>query len=312
MPQKRSAKIAGGLVLFLFAVFLASHIAGRFRVDQSGGPNPFSSEKIAVVYVRGVLSESKGIIQEIDKYKEREDVKALVLRIDSPGGAVGSAQEIYTEITRLKEKMTVLASLGNVAASGGYYVACAAQEIVANPGTLTGGIGVISEYPNFQEMMKKIGWKTEVLKSGRFKDTGHPTRDMTKEEQALMQALLDNIHNQFIRDVAEGRQKPIAEIEPWADGRVLSGEQAKEAGLVDRLGNLQDALDRAAELAGIDGKPTILYPAEKKLRFLDYLVEGLSGWLRGQFRHHGMLEQIGPTVSLCSYASSTSGGRCYD
>ena len=307
MATPTRAKIFGVLLLLVFVVFLTSYLAGRVGIVPDKEGTRLSSDKIAVVFVRGFLSESRGVIQEIDKYKGRDDVKALVLRIDSPGGAVGSAQEIYAEVTKLKEKKTVLASLGNVAASGGYYVASAAQEIVANPGTLTGSIGVVTEYPNIQELMKKIGWKTEIMKSGRFKDIGSPMREMTAEEQSLMQALLDNVHAQFVRDVAEGRQKPIEEIEPWADGRVLTGEQAREAGLIDRLGNLQDALDRAAELAGIEGKPTVLYPEEKKLRFLEYVLQGFSDWVLGQFR--GTLEQMGPNISFCSGTLSTSGGR---
>jgi protease-4 len=199
----------------------------------------------------------------------------VVLRIDCPGGAVGAAQEVYGEIQKLRSEKTILASLGNLAASGGYYIASAAQEIIANPGTLTGSIGVISEYPNFQELMKKIGYRAEVLKSGRYKDVGNPLREMTKEEMQLMQGLIDNIHAQFIRDVAKGRHREIEEIRALADGRVFTGEQAKENGLIDRLGNFQDAVDRAAELAGIEGKPEVLYPEKKRPRILDLFLQGL-------------------------------------
>jgi protease-4 len=219
-------------------------------------------------------------------------VKALVFRIDSPGGTVVAAQEIYSEIRKLRGKKKTLSSMGNVAASGGYYVASATEEILANPGTITGSIGVISEYANVQDLLKKIGFKSTVLKSGRFKDVGSPLREMTAEEGVYLQGLLENIHHQFIRDVAQGRQKTVEEIEPLSDGRVFTGEQAKEIGLVDRLGNFQDALDRAAELAGIEGKPVILYPEEKRRRILEYLIPGLMEWFQDFLVR--MVEQSSP------------------
>ena len=224
---------------------------GRWGLFEGRGIS-LSNDKIAVISIEGVLTSSEDTIRQFKQYEEDEDVKALVLRIDSPGGTVVAAQEIYAEIRKLREHKVVLTSMGNVAASGGYYVASATEEIVANPGTLTGSIGVISEYPNIEELMKRVGLRSEVMKSGRFKDLGNPTREMTEEERQLLQDIIDNIHNQFIRDVALGRGRTVEEIEPLADGRVFTGEQAKENGLVDRLGNFQDALDRAAELAGID------------------------------------------------------------
>jgi protease-4 len=265
-----------------------------------------SGKKIAVISIQGVLSNSSDIIEQLKTYQEKEDVKALVLRVDSPGGTVVAAQEIYAEIQKVRGEKVILASMGNVAASGGYYVACAAEEIIANPGTLTGSIGVISEYPNIEQLMRKVGLKSEVLKSGQFKDLGNPTREMTQEERALLQDLVDNIHRQFVRDVAHGRGKGVEEIEPWADGRIFTGEQAKEIGLVDRLGNFQDALDRAAELAGIEGKPVILYPEKKRKRIWEYLLQGLAEGMRGVLRT--VLEQMDP-MTYYPYGISVSGRR---
>ena len=291
MPGQRSGKGLFVLVSILGLIFVISYAVGRWGLFEGRGIS-LSKDKIAVISIQGVLSNSRDTIQQFKQCEENEDVKALVLRIDSPGGTVVAAQEIYAEIRKLREHKVVLASMGNVAASGGYYVACAAEEIIANPGTLTGSIGVISEYPNVEQLMKKVGLKAEVLKSGRFKDLGNPTREMTEEEKKLLQGLIDNIHRQFIRDVALGRGKPVEEIEPLADGRVFTGEQAKEKGLVDRLGNLQDALDRAAELAGIEGKPVILYPEIKRKRIWEYLVQGLGEAMGSLLR--STVEHVGP------------------
>lgn len=274
MAQQANRKGLWILLLVLAGLFLFSFLAGRWGLFEEERIS-LSGDKVAVLPIHGVLNDSEGILREVEEYKEQENVKALVLRIDSPGGTVVAAQEIFAEVQKLRGKKIVLASLGNVAASGGYYVACAAQEIVANPGTLTGSIGVISQYGDYRELMQKIGFRTRTLKSGRFKDIGNPNRDMTDEERRILQDVLDNIHRQFIRDVADGRGRTVEEVEPWADGRVFTGEQAKELGLVDRLGNLQDTIARAAELAGIEGKPEVLYPKEKRKKVWEYLIRGL-------------------------------------
>ena len=291
MHVQSRAKGIAFFLLFLMVLFVASYAAGRFGIFQGDGLG-LAEPKIAVIPILGVLTDAQGVLEELERYKERADVKALVFRIDSPGGTVVAAQEIYSEIRKLRGKKKTLSSMGNVAASGGYYVASATEEILANPGTITGSIGVISEYANVQDLLKKIGFKSTVLKSGRFKDVGSPLREMTAEEGVYLQGLLENIHHQFIRDVAQGRQKPVEEIEPLSDGRVFTGEQAKEIGLVDRLGNFQDALDRAAELAGIEGKPVILYPEEKRRRILEYLIPGLMEWFQDFLVR--MVEQSSP------------------
>jgi len=305
MPGRRRGKVVFVLLAILGLVFVISFAAGRWGLFEGSGIS-LSNDKIAVVTIQGVLTSSKDTIQQFKRYEENEDVKALVLRIDSPGGTVVAAQEIYAEIQKLRENKVVLASMGNVAASGGYYVASATEEIVANPGTLTGSIGVISEYPNIEQLMKKVGLRSEVMKSGRFKDLGNPTREMTEEERQLLQDLIDNIHRQFIRDVALGRDRTVEEIEPLADGRVFTGEQAKENGLVDRLGNFQDALDRAAELAGIQGKPVIIYPEEKRKKIWEYLVQSVAEEIGSVLR--STFEQMAP-MSFHPEVLSVSGRR---
>ena len=250
--------LAIGLLLFVF--FSALFLIGRVSLRSS--PLPFG-DKIAVVEVKGVITQSSEVIAEIHQYLEDDGVRAIVLRVDSPGGGVGPSQEIYREIVKAKRKKKIIASMGAVAASGGYYVACASDRIVANPGTITGSIGVIMQFSNFEDLLKKIGIKGVVIKSGEHKDIGSPFREMTPEEKKIMQDTLDNVHQQFIRAVAEGRKLDPAKVIPIADGRIMTGEQAKQFGLVDKLGNLQDAVDEASKLVGIEGRPQVIYPKRK-------------------------------------------------
>jgi protease-4 len=256
--------MAALLVFFLFILFFIGRTIGR--------PGGFAfGDKIAIVEIKGVITQSSGIIEEIDQFQEDEGVKAIILRIDSPGGGVGPAQEIHREILKVKSKKKVVTSMGSVAASGGYYIACASDRIIANPGTITGSIGVVMEFTNIEELFKKIGIKGVVVKSGEHKDIGSPFREMTPEEKKILQEVIDNVHQQFIQAVAKGRKMDQAKVVEIADGRILSGEQAKQIGLVDELGNLQDAIDVTAKLVGIEGKPNLLYP-KRRLSLWDLLV----------------------------------------
>jgi len=259
------------LVLFFSALLLIVRLSGR------PGSFPFG-DKIAVVEIQGVITQSSRVIEEIHQHLSDEGVRAIILRIDSPGGGVGPSQEIYREVMKAREKKKVVTSMGAVAASGGYYVACASDLIVANPGTITGSIGVIMQFSNLEELLKKIGIKGVVLKSGEHKDMGSPFREMTPEEKRIMQETLDNVHQQFIRAVAEGRKLDQARVIPIADGRIMTGEQAKQLGLVDKMGNLQDAIDEATKLAGITGKPQILYP-KKKFSLWELLIKEMASAL---------------------------------
>src|SRR4030043_386207 len=245
--------MAALLIFFLSVLFFIGQYIGR--------PGRFTfGDKIAIVEIKGVITQSSGIIEEINQYQEDEGVKAIILRIDSPGGGVGPSQEIHREISKVKSKKKAIASLGSVAASGGYYIACATDLIVANPGTITGSIGVLMEFTNLEELFKKIGIKGVVLKSGEHKDIGSPLREMTPEEKKIVQGVIDNVHQQFIQAVAEGRKMDREKVMQIANGRIFTGEQAKQLGLVDRMGNLQDAIDVVAKMVGIEGKPNVLYP----------------------------------------------------
>ena len=260
------------LGLIVIGVILGVFLLSILFLSRFGEKKAFAlGDKIAVVDIKGMITSSRDIVEQIDKFNEDNDVKAIILRINSPGGGVGPSQEIYREVLRAKEKKKIVASMESVGASGGYYVACASDVIVANPGTITGSIGVVMEFSNIEDLLKKIGLQSYVIKSGKHKDIGSPVREMTPEERSILQGVIDSVHSQFVRAVAEGRNMEEGKVEQIADGRIFSGEQAKELGLVDRLGGLQDAIEIAAEMVGIKGKPTVIYPKKKKLSLYELL-----------------------------------------
>lgn len=257
--------------IFLFFVILALLLSGR-----CGRHTKIAlGDKIGVVEVTGVIETAEEIIEELNDFRDDDTVKAIVLRIDSPGGAVAPSQEIYTEVKKVVAEKPVIVSMGSVAASGGYYIAVGAQKIVANPGTMTGSIGVLMEFANYEELLKKIGWRNEVVKSGRFKDIGSPDRPMTDDDRRILQAMIDDVQDQFVAAVAEGRHMETGKVRALADGRIMTGRQAQAAGLVDELGGLEDAIDLAAELAGIED-PKVIYPEPPKPKLIDFLMEGVS------------------------------------
>jgi len=251
--------LGGGFFLFLAAVLTPSS-----DWTESWGD-------IAIVEVKGPIFESKEINEKLEKYRKSSSVKAVVLRIDSPGGSVGASQEIYTEVKKLAEKKKVVVSMGAVAASGGYYIAAPATKIVANPGTLTGSIGVLMEHVEVQDLLQWAKVSAEILKAGESKDIGSALRKMTPEERKFLEDLLKNMHAQFQKAVAEGRKIPLEEVQKIADGRVYTGEQALGLKLVDQLGNEADAIQLAKELAGIKGEPRIIRPEKPKPFWQDVL-----------------------------------------
>ncbi len=228
------------------------------------------TEKVALVRIEGPIFDSKNPVAEIKEYLKDPSVKAIVLRVDSPGGAVAPSQEIHEEIKKATAKKKVIVSMGSVAASGGYYVSAPAHRIIANPGTLTGSIGVIMEIPNIEGLMSKIGLKTEVVKSGRHKDLASIFRKLGDEEKLILQGVLDDVHDQFIKTVSEGRKMPLEDVKKIADGRIFTGRQALEIGLVDELGNLEDAIAAAGKLVGIKGEPEVVSKKEH-FSFFDML-----------------------------------------
>jgi protease-4 len=211
-------------------------------------------------------------MDDLKRFREDDAIKAIVVRIDSPGGAVGPSQEIYREMQKTVENKTVVASMGAVAASGGYYVAAGADKIMANPGTITGSIGVIMGFANYQALLEKIGLVPVVVKSGEYKDMGSPTRRMTDSERKIFQELTGKIHDQFVSDIATGRGMAVDRVATLADGRIFTGSESKAMGLVDRLGNFEDAVQWAGDLGGIQGEVRTVFAKDQHLSFLDYLL----------------------------------------
>jgi protease-4 len=261
------------LIVSVTLVALTTLIVAATGGDALDSQLTGDSNKIGVVEIKGGIIEAELIIENIKRFREADTVKAILLRIDTPGGAVGPSQEIYRELRKTAAEKKIIASMGTVAASGGYYVAAGAHGIMANPGTITGSIGVVMGYTNFEALLRKIGLTPVVVKSGEFKDMGSPLRPMEEAERELLESFILGIHRQFVEAVAEGRNMPVSQVEPLADGRIFSGEEARKHGLIDRLGNFQDAVAWAAELGGVEGTPDLVYGPEEAFSFLDFLTE---------------------------------------
>ena len=261
--------VLGGILLFVIGKALIPELilAGK--------------EGVAIVRVEGPILDSYQTVSELKAFAEDPLVKAIVVRIDSPGGGVAPSQEIYNAVKRVRKEKnkTVIASMGTVAASGGYYIAVATDRILANPGTLTGSIGVIMQLANFQELLEKIGVRNVVVKSGKFKDIGSPFRPMQDEDRKILQLVMNDVHRQFIDAVAEGRSLDLAEVEQLADGRVFTGLQAKSILLVDDIGDLHDAIQLAGELGGIEGEPRVM-ETTKPFSFINLLENTFLGNVR--------------------------------
>lgn len=265
MFKKTVVLLLAAIVILSLVVVLVVYPNGRQR-KMAG------NDKIAVVYVDGVIVGGRGqssllgdyggtdgIIRQLHAARDDESVKAVIIRINSPGGSAPASQEVGDEVRKLRKAgKTVVASMGDIAASGGYWIAACSDKIYANSATLTGSIGVYIPYSNWEELYNKIGIHQEKIKSGPHKDILSPERPMTPEERALIQGMVDDLYNQFVAVVAEGRNMDETKVRQLADGRIYTGRQAQELGLVDEMGNMYDAIDGTAKMAGIAGKPDIV------------------------------------------------------
>ncbi len=277
-------------VMFSGFVVLVS-LSSKMLSTQFSQQYTSAGGNIGIVEINGMILSSKNIIRDIKTFRDDDAIKAIILRIDSPGGGIGPSQEIYREIMKTRMDKKIITSMGSVAASGGYYIASASDKIIANPGTITGSIGVIMEYANVMEIAKKIGISPVVIKSGQFKDIGSPLRDLKDSEKKILQALVDELHLQFVNDAANARGMDVKTMATLADGRVYTGAKALNLKLIDRLGNLDDAVLWAGEMANIKGELKPVYPKEDKITFIKKLADTLlkdlniSGTVTDNFRY---------------------------
>ena len=267
--------LLGGVIFFL-AVYFFGSLTGKRSLSLG--------DHVGVVTVEGVLRDSQDIVRQVEEFSRDEGIKAVVVRIDSPGGGVTPSQEIYDSLVELKTKKRVVVSMGSVAASGGYLIACAADKIVANPGTITGSSSAIMHFANAEELLKKIGLKSSTVKSGKFKDIGSPTRPMTPEEKALIQDLVDDTYDQLLDVIARDRKIPKEALRKIADGRIFTGRQARKLGLVDDLGGMDYAVRLAGKISGIKGKPEVAYPTKKKSTLWELILQQTISTLVGELR----------------------------
>ena len=261
--------ISGGKKVFLIItlivviIFIALYLVSSLTPGGSG--------KIGVVEIEGAITDMKEAMEDVVKFKEDDSIKGVILRINSPGGAVGPTQEIYSEIKKLKKSKKVYVSMGSVCASGGYYLAVTGEKVYASPSTITGSIGVIMEQAVVEDLMKKIGVEANTIKSGPLKDTGTPFRKMRDDERKYLQGVIDSIYEQFVNDVAEGRKMPVDKVKQLADGRIYTGLQAKDTGLIDNIGTFYDVVDEMQKDLGIHGKPSLVY-GKRPFSFLRWLL----------------------------------------
>jgi protease IV len=264
MTWSRKKKAWMFIIVFVVCVFCLVLISGRL-----GKP---SGDRIGVIEIEGMISASKETMENIIDFREDPTIKAVILRINSPGGAVGPTQEIFREVDKLKKVKKVYVSMGTTCASGGYYIASAADKLYANPSSITGSIGVIMQLMIFDDVLKKIGVKSNTIKAGEFKDAGTPFRKMTASEKAYMEGVVQNIYGQFVEDIASGRKMNVEIVKKIAEGRIYTGNQALKLNLIDGIGNFYDTVDALKDAVHMKGKPILVY-TEKPFSF--------SGWLFG-------------------------------
>ena len=270
-PKTNINWIWWGLGAFFFAVII-------FRVGAASAVSNLegSGKKVGIVKINGPILTSDAVVSQLDKLKNRKDISAIVVRIDSPGGLVAPTQEIYEKVKSLRGVKPIISSMGSVAASGGYYIALGADTLIANPGTIVGSIGVIMNYPIATELLGKVGIKFETVKSGGLKDVGSYSREVTEADRRHLNDMVTNIHNQFIDAVNDNRSIEKSELIKLADGRVFTGLQSKDLGLVDLLGTFEDAVSLAGSLGKIKGVPKTIQIDKKNSSLIDMFTSNIE------------------------------------
>ncbi|MGQ9664092.1 MAG: signal peptide peptidase SppA [bacterium] len=248
--------------IIIIVVIVVAVILGLVIGLGSRGASFMSGGNIGVIEIEGIITNSKRVVQDIKNFTENSSIAGILVRVDSPGGGVAASQEIYEELKKAKLEKKVVVSMGALAASGGYYVSLPADLIVANPGTITGSIGVIMQFPVFEELMKKIGIGYEVIKSKEHKDIGSPFRKMSETDRKILQDVVTDVYDQFVHATSEARGLAYDSVLKFADGRIITGKQAKEIGFVDTLGTFEDAVKMLGDMLGIE-KPNLIYPPRR-------------------------------------------------
>lgn len=275
MIHRRDAILGISLLgaLFLMALFVLTVVSGGRSGEFHG-----AKKSVAVVEITGLILNPKPVVEKLERYMRNDRIPVIVLRLNTPGGGIAPTQEIYATVLKAREKgKKVVGSMGAVAASGGYYIAAACDTVVASPGTITGSIGVIADFAEFSGLLRKIGVDVTVIKSGKFKDVGSFSRQMTEEEKTLITGVVMDTYEQFVEAVSKGRRMDIETVRKYADGRVFTGRQAKELGFVDVLGTYQDAVDLAGRMAGMGENPPVI--REDRDLFWDIISKGISNLL---------------------------------
>src|SRR5215470_13883647 len=273
--------LIGGGVFFLFVlavftlVYLALHAGGEQASIHAFG------DKIGVVDLEGVIIDPATVVQQLKKFGDDDSIKAIILHVNSPGGGVAASEEIYRQVKRIRDdkKKRIVASIETVGASGAYYVSSATNKIYADEGSIVGSIGVISEWVNYEDLLKWARLKQITMKAGEFKDTGNPARELTAAEKAYLQSLIDNMHTQFIRAVADGRHMKMDDVRTMANGKVWTGQQAMALKMIDQIGDFQGVVKDTAKAVGIRGEPTLVRPERERKTLLDLLFGDVSQWL---------------------------------
>ena len=267
MPQSKTKKVLIVIAIIVVVLVLVPFFIGIFGKE--------SGEKIGVVEIEGAIMDSKNAMDDIVRFRDDESIKGVIVRINSPGGGAAASQEIHREVKKLRGKKKVFVSMASVCASGGYYIATAGEKIYASPSTITGSIGVIMQQTVVEDLMKKIGIQENTIKSGELKDAGTPFRKMREDEKRYLNDVLKDIHEQFIRDVAEGRKMPVDAVRKLSDGRIFTGIQAKNTGLIDAIGTFYDAVDALKVSLNMVGKPVLVY-GKKPFSILRWLISSVA------------------------------------
>ena len=286
MPERRSRTLlwiligGGAFFLFVLAVFtlvyLTLHASGGTEAAFSG-----FGDRIGVVDLEGVILSPQPVVGQLKKFGDDSSIKAIILHVNSPGGGVAASEEIYREVKRVRteKKKKIVVSIETVGASGAFYVASACDKIYADQGSIVGSIGVIAQWVNYGDLLKWAKLKDVVIKTGEFKDTGNPARDLTPAEQAYMQGLIDNMFGQFIKAVADGRGMKYDDVKSIANGKVWTGEQAKDMKLIDSVGDFETAVSETAKSVVISGEPTLVRPEKDRKTLMDLLLGDVSQYL---------------------------------